>query len=78
MPDTDPSNIDAFAAVVVNPVATALKFGDRSKAGELLLGSALVPICSEAALSLPLNRRVPTGTWKACLNDLSAVREAGC
>jgi hypothetical protein len=30
MPDTDPSSIGAFAAVVVNLVATVLEFGDRS------------------------------------------------
>ena len=31
-----------FAAVVVNLIATVLKFGDRSQAGALLLAAALV------------------------------------
>ncbi len=36
---------DLFAVIVVNLVATTLKFGDRSQIGAVLLATSLVAVC---------------------------------
>lgn len=42
---------ELFAAVVVNLIATVLKFGDRTQTGALLLASSLVAVLQLAAAS---------------------------
>lgn len=43
---------ELFAAVVVNLIATVLKFGDRTQTGALLLASSLVAVLQLAAASV--------------------------
>jgi Ca2+/H+ antiporter, TMEM165/GDT1 family len=42
---------ELFAAVVVNLIATVLKFGDRTQTGALLLATSLVAVLQLAAAS---------------------------
>ncbi|WP_295443956.1 DUF6394 family protein [uncultured Thiodictyon sp.] len=43
---------DFFAVIVVNLIATVLKFGDRSQVGALLLATSLVAILQLSAAAL--------------------------
>ena len=43
---------ELFAAIVVNLIATVLKFGDRSQVGALLLATSLVAMLQLAAAAL--------------------------
>lgn len=52
---------DLFAAIIVNLVATVLKFGDRSQMGALLLATGLVAMLQLLAAALVWMLAVYTG-----------------
>ncbi len=60
----DPAHHDVyelFAAVVVNIIATMLKFGDRSQMGAVMLASSLVAVLQLMAAALVWTLAVYTG-----------------